>query len=86
MAYNYKFVTPVILKKEFVLKIQKLDEKDTISLQKNNLIYTTEKDLVSRKGLKNIDSLNEHLNKELKYNLKYNGYTKTSEFSNEMNM
>lgn len=85
MRFNYKFITPVIFKKYFVSNIKKLNENDVITLEKNNLIYSSNSDFVSKKGLKEIDSLNEHLNKELGYKIKYNGYSKEVSNNTEMN-
>ncbi len=86
MKFNYKFITPVIFKSQVATRIKKLNDKDTIILEKNVLTYTTDIDFVSKKGLKDIDSLNEHLNKEIGYNLKYNGYSKENVNNIEMGM
>lgn len=85
MRFNYKFITPVIFKKYFVNNIKKLNENDVITLEKNNLIYSSNSDFVSKKGLKEIDFLNKHLNEELGYNIKYNGYSKEVSNNTEMN-
>lgn len=80
--FNYKFELTKELndkeKKEITKNFEKLDSKDKISIQiikdKNILLYTSEKDYVNGRGLKKLDELHSHINKQLAMKTKYQGY------------